>query len=289
MQASAAGTGTIPGVGSTERRPVRLLVPKVRRTIWYVPQEDTLRAADLGLTRETDDGDLARMLRGAGQMLRSVGITEDPQAYLLRIRDALRHPRDIDEARAWDMIVPEEQNREEASKDPGKRTGWFWVLDPARGETQAERKARLLADHRLVDMKGGARIWQRGYVTFKDHKVEGDRVRNVLRDPQFLHEEALKRMEQSRAKGIILNLAEAKAEELAHAKKFVLKALPPRRDRNGQSDVWWVADICEHGRDTTRLNEWYEFNRVLQTGRPTGSRTRRRARVTSPAGEDTQQ
>jgi hypothetical protein len=286
MQASAAGAGTIPGVGSTERRPVRLLVPKARTTMWYVPEVDTLRAYDLGLTRDTDDGELAGMIRPAAQMLRSAGLTEDPEAYLRRIRDGLRHPRDVEEAYAWDMIVPEDQNKEEFEADPRKRTGWYWVLDPTRSETQPERQARLLADRRMIDMKGAARILQRTYITTKDHKVESDRVRKVLRDPEFLRAEALKRVERALAKDIHLDIDTAVAEELAYAKKFVVKAMPARRARHGQSDVWYVSDICETGRATTRLDEWYEYNRVRQTGRPVGSRTRRRTRTATPAGED---
>jgi hypothetical protein len=275
MQATADGTGKLTGTGHDERRLVRLLVPKERRTIWYVPQEDTLRAADLGLTRHTDDGALMRMVRTCAKMLDTAGISEDPEAYLRRIRDGLRHPRDITEARAWDMAVPRDQNAEEFSADPAKRTGWYWVLDPTRDETRDEREARLLADKRMVDMKGAARILQRKYITIKDFKVESDRVRRMLRDPGFLREEAAKKMDRQARKGIILTLEQATASELAYARKFVHKAMPPRRDRNGQSDAWYVGDICRVGRATTRLDEWYEFNVVLQTGRPPGSRTRR--------------
>lgn len=276
MQAMAdpAGTLTSPGIiNTTERRPVRLLVPTERRTIWHVSQEDTLRAAELGLTRATDDAALARMVPAARRMLLD---TEDPQAWLHRIRDGLRHPRDIDEARYWGMTVPDGQNVEEFDPEPTKRTGWWWVLDPTRDESRDEREARLLADKRQLDMKGIARVWQRKYVTVKDFKVDSDRVRKLLRDKEFLRLEALKRVDRARAQEIRLDIGTAIEEELAYARKFVHKAMPPRRDRSGQSDVWWVSDACRIGRDTTRLDEWYEFSVVRQTGRPPGSKTKRR-------------
>lgn len=323
MQATADGAGTLTGTIHTERRPVRLLVPTERRTIWYVPQEDTLRAADLDLSRDTDDGQLARMVPGARKMLKTAGLTEDPEAYLRRIRDGLRHPRDIAEARAWGMVVPEEQNVEEFDPRPTRRTGWWWVLDPTRTETRDEREARLLADTRLLDMKGVARVWQRKYITVKDFKVESERVRRMLREPSFLRAEAIKRLAKGKGVhgdispvstlaplraitalrtdidaadvavfpdgvdvqelvdpyGVACDLADVEAtmaDELAYARKFVHKAMPPRRARAGQSDVWYVGDACQTGRDTTRLTEWYEFNTVRQTGRPPGSRTRNR-------------
>jgi hypothetical protein len=276
MQATADGTGKLTDAVHDERRLVRLLVPKERRTIWYVPQEDTLRAADLGLTRHTDDGALMRMVRSCAKMLNAAGMTEDSEAYLRRIRDGLRHPRDFTEARDWGMVFPKDQNAEEFGPDSAKRTGWYWVLDPGRYETRDEREARLLADTRMVDMKGAARILQRKYITVKDFKVESDRVRRMLRDPGFLREEAAKKVERQARKGIVLSLEAAVDGELAYARKFVHKAMPPRRDRNGQSDVWYVSDMCRVGRATTRLDEWYEFNVVLQTGRPPGSRTQNR-------------
>lgn len=272
MQATADNAGTlVPGTTQVERRPVRLLVPTVRRTAWYVPEEDTLVAHELGLTRFTDDADLARMTRPAMNLTGRTS-THDAEAHLRRIRDGLRHPRDIEDARAWGMEIPREQNIEEFSDKEKNRTGWWWVLDPTRTETQTERKDRLLADHRLIPMKGIARIWQRSYFTVKDFKVDGDRARRLITDPDFLFEEVVKRIEAG--KGIGTDFEATKADELAKARKFVIKALASRRDRIAESDVWYVADACRSGRDTTRLNDWYEFNRVLQSGRPPGSKTR---------------
>jgi hypothetical protein len=289
MQATADGAGTRTRAAPDERRPVRLLVPTEKRTMWYVPEKDTLRAADLGLSRDTDERQLLRMVPGAREMLHTAGLNEDPEAYLRRIRDALRHPRDIDDARAWNMIVPEDENAEEFDPDRTKRTGWWWVLDPARTETRDERETRLLADTRLIDMKGAARILRRRYITVKDFKVESDRIRRMLLDAAFLRSEAAKLVDRQARKGIILTLDAAIADQLAYANKNKYKAMPPRRDRNGQSDVWYVADICRNGRDTTRLTEWYEFNRVLQTGRPPGSKTiHRRPHASAPAAEQAQ-
>lgn len=332
MQATAdpAGTLTSSSIIYDERRPVRLLVPTVRRTPWFVPQEDTLRASDLGLTRDTVDGQIVHMVRAARKMLRAAHITEDPETYLRRIRDGLRHPRDIAEAREWGMIVPPEQNTEEFLPDAGKRTGWWWVLDPTRTETQAEREDRLLADTRLIGMKGVARVFMRTYITTKDFKMESDRVRRMLRDRAYLRAEAIKRLAKGKGvraaphapapafrpitalvddvsqadaeaaldevdlTGLVdpgqawTNLADVEATmaaELAYARRFVHKAMPPRRDRIDQSDVWYVGDACRIGRDTTRLNEWYEYNKVRQTGRPPGSKTQRhRPRSVEVAG-----
>jgi hypothetical protein len=321
MQATAdpAETPTSADRPTTDRQPVRLLVPDERRTTYYVPEQDTLRAADLGLNRNTTDGELMRMIRPCREMLASAGITEDAETYLRRIRDGLRHPRDISEAREWGMKVPRELNLEEfvALENPHnkvkvrKKTGWWWVIDPTRTETREEREQRLLSDDRLVDMKASARILCRTYITVKDLKVEGDRVRRMLRDPAFLRSEAIKRMGKGngvRAAGsdpgpvravrdwdddqagvdttdladpwrAWCNLADVEAtmaDELAYARKYVVKAWPPRRDRVGQSDVWCVSDICRSGRDNARLDEWYEKNVIKQTGRPPGSRTKKR-------------
>jgi hypothetical protein len=274
MQATADGTGsTITDTVSEERRPVRLLVPKRRGSTWYVPEEDTLRAYDLGLTRDTDDAQLPSMLRSTREMLRTAHITEDAETYLRRIRDGLRNPRDVDEAREWGMLVPEDINKEEFSDDLAKRTGWFWVIDPNRTETRAEREQRLRGDTRLVGMRAAARIWQRAYITVKDLKVESDRVREMIRSPEFLREEAAKFVDRQERKGITISLDAAIDKQLKYARKFVHKAMPVRRTRISQSDAWYVGDLIGNGRDNGRLDEWYERSTVRQTGRPPGSRT----------------
>jgi hypothetical protein len=284
MQATATTTeATSPGTTTVERRPVRLLVPTVRRTVWHVPEQDTLIAAEVGLTRHTDDNDLTHMIRPAMKLLDG-HTKQDAEAYLRRIRDGLRHPRSIDDARTWGMIIPEDQNAEEFSDKEKNRTGWWWVLDPTRTETQVERKARMLADHRLIPMKGVARIWMRSYFTVKDFKVDGDRSRRLITDPDFLREQAAKRI--AIGKGIGTDLEATIADELAKARRFVIKALPPRRDRIAESDVWYVADGCTSGRDTTRLDDWYEFNKVSQSGRPPGSKTRNHNRPRAAADLD---
>lgn len=253
-------------------RPMRLLVPTERRDDFFLSYEDTLRASDLGITRHTTDAELDQLRSEAEYVLGLAGLTEEPSFWLCRIRDALRHPRDIAEARAWGFTVPHGENKEEFSEDPRRRLGWWWVYDPERVETRAQRQARYEADHRLIDMKGYARCTLRAYITTKDRKVRSDAIRRILEDPAYRAEKVAVYVEHNP------DLTAEKADEmlLAEARQDILKAMPRRRDRGGQSDRWYVADALKDGNDNERLNEWYEFNAIRQTGRPLGAKTRNR-------------
>lgn len=75
--------------------------------------------------------------------------------------------------------------------------------------------------------------------------------------------------------------AEFKALRQVHAQvqkaeEKLLTAPPVRRFRSGQSDTWYVCDGIKFGRRVARLNQWYEYERLKQTGRPKGSKTRNR-------------
>lgn len=282
MQVTAHPTGTpTEAPTSQETRPVRLLVPTRRRSDYWLSPEDTLRASDLGITRDTTDDELTTKIRDARKMLVRAS-TDDAANYLRRIRNALCHPRDIAEARAWGYDVPitTHENHQELDPEPTKRLGWWWVYSPDHVETREDREARYLADHRLIDAKGGGRVWCRSYVTVKDFKFDSERNRRILGEPDFRRELALGVAEEvpDLTPEQVQQYAKQVEESLVkHARRGILKALPAPRDRAGQSDLWWIADMIKSGRDLERLDEWYEYNKVKQTGRPKGSKTRPKA------------
>lgn len=247
--------------------PVRLLVPTQRLSDYWLSLPDTLRASDLGITRHTTDQQLDAIVADVGQT--SFAAYRDD---LLRLRDALRHPRDIAEAREWGFDIPRKENAEEFAPNPRKRLGWWWVYDPNRTETLEQRGARYLSDERVIDMRGFARVVGRAYITIKDLKFEGDNVRVLLENPAHLDEMA----RAAAGDETVITVDDAKATMTLKAREDVLKALPPRRGRAGQSDLWWVCDAIKFGRLTGRLGESYARNNIKQTGRPRGARTRNR-------------
>lgn len=305
---TTADPDTGPAAGSapdpTETRPVRLLVPAVRRSEYWLSLEDTLHASDLGITRFTEDGELDGMLRRA----RRIGdFGDDPAGHLVRLRNALRQPRDVGEARQWGLIVPAAtdlptldeapdgnpcaegapvdpeplqqllrvsawENREEFSGNPDKRLGWWWVYDLDRAETYLERESRYYSDERVIDMKGFARCTLRAYITVKDAKNAGEVMRKMLRDEAFLDEKVREIVADKGG-----DFTTVKARLLAKVKRNVLKAHPAPWDSAGQSPLWQVRHAMKHGRKRTQLDEWHQFNKVRQTGRPPGSRTRPKA------------
>jgi hypothetical protein len=275
MLATADPTGgrnTAPATTTQEKRPVRLLVPTRRRSDYWLPLEDTLRASDLGITRHTTDAELEALVAEYGQ---TSFVTYRDDLY--RLRDALRIPRDIAEARAWGFTVPEDENEEESHDDPRRRLGWWWVYDPIRTETREERRDRYRSDRRMIDTKGFARAICRAYITTKDLKAKSDHFRKVVDDAAYrtdLVRTILAANPSTTAQHVEQSL-------LAEANDFLLKAMPPRRDRAGQSDQWHVSDALDNGRLTGRLNEWYEHESIKQTGRPRGSKTRNRRTKTT--------
>lgn len=307
----AHNSATTPTPGQT--RPVRLLVPTVRRSDYWLTAEDTLRASDLGVTRDTTDEQLREIVNtgttdrpltylitgdttaeqfreivntaandstetapitAAEWLLATYGTTDQALTYLIGIRDGLRIPRDVAEARAWGFTVPRDENKQEFSADPRKHLHWWWVYDPTRTETLAQREARYYNDNRIIDMKGFARVLCRAYITIKDLKFEADEVRRILDPNRTEHLDELAAAVVQYGNGITLE--QARESLLDKAREDVLDAMPERRDVAGQSDLWHVADAIRYGRRTGRLDQWYEYASIKQTGRPKGSKTRRR-------------
>lgn len=345
MQATAHLAGTRDDAPATteETRPVRILVPQERRDEYYLSPEDTLRASDLGITRHTSDTQIDAIMADTGAA-QFVGYRDN----LIRMRDALCHPRDVAEAVRWGFHVPNWldpgdlaiaddllersaelgisgerphhraitenttderlaemagaaavvledhgadedpmvflhrirdarrtamiENGQEISHDVKKRLGWWWVYDPERVETQAQRKDRYLSDERLIDMRGYAAVNLRQYTTIKDLKFEGDNARKMIENAAFRRGIARTYVDA----GAFTTMAEAEAHLIAEAEPLVLKALPPREFRAGQSDLWRMRVAFADGHERTRLDEWYSFHPIKQTGRPTGSRTKNR-------------
>ncbi len=252
-----------------ETRPMRLLVPHERRTNYWLSMPDTLRASDLGITRATTDEQLLSI--PADQV---TGVSaQEAASYLIGIRDALRQPRDVAEAREWGFLVPDDENKEEFSDDPRKRLGWWWVYDTSRMETQQQRERRYLSDTRLVDMHGFARVICRSYATVKEAKGEADRVRRIL-DPADTYLDDVVAFANEHDPTVSVEVARQRL--LTKAKEDALTVVPERRDRYSKSDHWHVLDAARFGRDNKFLDDWYEFNRRKSTGRPKGSRTRNR-------------
>lgn len=272
----------ITAAGKNEVRPVRLLVPATRRSHLFLPQRDTLLASDLGITRLTTDDELSALVSQADAatmaVFQNLGIVE-PLAYLTRLRNALAQPRDIAEAAAWGYKVPTNihENREEYNPNPNLRLGWFWVYDLTRTETRDQRRERYLADMRLVDTKGLARLFCRRYTTLKGLKADTDRAREIVEDDDKRRRLARDMVKNNRG----LTVERADELLLKDAWDVVFKGTPERADRAGQSDLFTVASGIQAGRDTGRLDEWYEFHQVKQTGRPPGSRTKKR-KTTAP-------
>jgi hypothetical protein len=271
VTAEEAGTRDDAAAGTQERRPVRILVPTRRRSERWLDEKDTLRASDLGITRDTTDEELLELVPMAEQI---DVFRDDPLSHIRRLRNTLRTPRDIAEARAWGYEVPFDENEEEFDPRPRKRLGWWWVYHPSHTETRDEREARYLDDERLIDMKGWARVSLRSYITVKDLKGLGDRARRIVEDIDGYRTNAVETMREINPGG---DADEYEREMLAEAREILLKAMPERLDRYGQSDVWTVRQAVAHTRHTKRVNEWYEYNKIKQTGRPRGSRTRPRS------------
>jgi hypothetical protein len=271
--ADQAGTRTdAPADTVQETRPVRILVPTLRRNDYWLPPNDTLRASDLGITRHTTDDEMI----SAAQILRDnlpAGFTENPLDYVRRIRDALRIPRDIADARDWGLDVPENENVAELDPNPAKHLGWWWVYDHSRTETREQREARYLADNRIVDMRGFAAAVCRKYATVKFWKFVSDQARRIL-NPQ---DTTLDTLSAASATEQGITVDQARALLLAKARKDILKATPVPQVIAGQSALWPVSATIKYGRDTARLTWWYEFDTITATGRPVGSKTRPKA------------
>lgn len=274
VMADAAWTRADLSTG--DRRPVRLLVPAKRKSDFWLPEADTLRAADLGITRTITDDQLDDVLDDARKLLRQQGIAENPQAYLIRIRDALRIPRDLDEALTWGMFVPTEwENQENVHPKTSHHLGWWWVYDTSRTETRDERRARMLSDNRIVDKRGYAAAICRSYAYTSELKFAADRTRRILAGGAGLEAEARKVIEEEG----VGELEETKRRLTAKARKDILRAMPEPDDQLGQSPVWVLHKAFRSGRDRQQLDDWYQYSKPDLTGRPPGSRTRRRAKT----------
>ncbi len=291
-----------------ERRPVRLLVPQVRRDDYFLSPHDTLRASDLRITRLTDDATLDRLFEEIPHTDRQKWFPGLPDelipAELRRLRNALDTPRDIHEALAWGFTAPQEENDEEYNAQltdeqiaahnaklteqdirDGKKLfrkkplGWWWVYSPTRVESRAAREARYLGDTRLVDTMGFARISLRAYITIKDIKRKSARYRRMLHDPAFLREFA----DDLHRDVPMLSVDQLERRLRDEAEEGVLKATPIPFTRAGQSDLWRVCDAFKNSRQMSRIDEWGQFAEIRQVGRPPNPVRRRHAKATAAA------
>lgn len=181
--------------------------------------------------------------------------------------------KSIAEALAEGYRVPEDENREEFDEDRTERLGWYWAYDDSRRETAAERKARYLADARIIPMKGFARVILRGYRGIKDLNFESDNSRDILAGKQ----DVLTRVAESlMAKDRSLDIEEAQAVALLKARRQIRRAMPARLTTAGITPIWQVKTAFKWGRDTRRLNNWYEYEELRSGGRPVGAKTRSR-------------
>lgn len=291
-----------------ERRPVRLLVPQVRRDDFFLSPQDTLRASDLGITRLTTDAQLKHLFRSIPHDDRKTWFPGIPAglipAELIRLRNALDTPRDIHEAFAWGFTAPIEENDEEYNAQMSgaeidahnaklsaqdirdglkiyrkKALGWWWVHSPTRTETRDEREARYLSDDRLVDTMGFARISLRAYVTIKDIKHKSARYRNMLHDTNFLMQLARELHEDVP----MFSVQEHAARMRAEAEEGLLKATPIPFTRAGQSDLWRVSDAFHNSRQMSRIDQWGGYADIKQIGRPAAPVRRRHAKANAAA------
>lgn len=255
----------------TELRPVRLLVPLERASAYYLSETATLLAADLGITRDTTDTELrsiARTLPGADQL-----------AMVRRLRQGLNTPRDVDEARDWGYTVPVSKHE---NSDP--TATWWWCYHPDQHETRTERSDRYLADERLVDIRGMAALLGRERTTIRDWKVATDFARDVIANRRDARTRAMERFRKDNPNypgddTALLSLL------LSKARKDVDKGTPLPFGRAGQSDFFTVASVLETGRLRKKLNQWFEYATVKQTGRPPGSTTRNWGRRRTTTGQ----
>lgn len=201
----------------------------------------------------------------------STSVETRPLRLLIKVKRIEHGPEEIAEARSRGLIVPQEENAEEFLPDVTRRLGWFWAYDPRVEETRQERQERYLADDRLIDMKGYARVICRSYALVKDNKYESDAVRRLVENDAELTELARQHMLGQQGS----DLEAVKALLLAEQEEKLLRAMPPPRDRVGQSSLWLVSDAVKDGRRKERLDRWYEKARS-RSGRPPGSKTRNR-------------
>jgi hypothetical protein len=270
-------TNAAPAV-STETRPVRMLVRTHRDNDLYLPESDTLRAADLGISRHTTDAQLLAIREQLGDDCRTVFPGVDADAVLAEmtwLRDCLAQPRDITEARAWGLDIPNNELENWQETKPGQELDWWWVYDPNRQETRDQRKARYMHDRRLVDTKGLARILCRSYPTVKSLKSVTEAARTSLDHAEQLHALAETFVAQNPA----LTIEEATAILRADAEQVVSKGTPKIAFSYPKVDLFYANEAFRNGNDTTRLNSWFEFNKLPQTGRPPGSKTTRTRRT----------
>ncbi len=265
-----------------EMRPLRFLVPTTRRGTYHVSPEQTLTASDLGITRRTTDRQLTRIADRQDH--------HHTLASLWAIRDGLRRPRDITEAREWGFVVPvtEHENREELETKGYLRLGWWWVYDPEHYETEQQRFYRYMADERPITVKGLARVACRALFTCRDIHNDTITARGVIADTPGVRDTALKRFLNENP-GYDGTVDQARALVLQNAREFVLKGTPEPVDAADEKDMFTVADVLTWANKTRKLNQWYEWTKGTQTGRPAGSRTRRwkprRAKATPDTGQ----
>ncbi len=261
-------------------RPMRFLVMTRRHSPYHISQESTLTASDLGITRHTTDAELAAIAASYGRY----------ENTLRSIRDGLRQPRDIEEARQWGFVIPvnEHENREETLAENNKRLGWWWVYDPDPDhyETEQQRRARYMADDRLVTVKGLARIICRALFTTRDIHNDTVDARRVVNDEPGALDTMLNRFIRDNP-GYDGTPEEARKLVVASAHEFLLRGTPVPDAKIDDKDTWTVSAALTFGRRARKINEWYEWTKGTHTGRPYGSRTRHWKSRSNKTTEDT--
>ncbi len=274
LVAGDATTAAAPA-STIETRPVRMLVRTFRDSELYLPEQDTLRASKLGITRHTTDDELTEMFTDISAKHEEWFPAVHPDAVhdeLSRLRNGLAQPRDIGEAREWGLDVPNTrlENWQEFSSKSADRLGWWWVYDPNRQETRAQRETRYLGDQRLIDGKGVARIWCRAYPSYKSLKSNTEAARESLNNPQIMRELAQTFIRENPA----LSLDDAIGILTADARKIVYKGTPEIAISYPKTDLYYAHVAFSTGKEQGRLSGWYEFAKLDQPGRPKGSKSR---------------
>jgi hypothetical protein len=165
---------------------------------------------------------------------------------------------------------------------------WFFTLDPAATETLEERRARYMADQRLIHMGGLAVLTARAPATITKLVQRGDHLRGQLREQSPIDERRYDRLVAERNAagdpGRVDQIA-AELRELDEARgrspnisllnvirENLLKALPEAPDGSSREPMWPVSTAFHACRQLRMLNGWYEPVSRNPPGRQPGLR-----------------